>query len=129
MSQIIKGIFGALAVTLAFGALQFASGHDLVGRQTVGLAPETGVNRTAKADRVAVVPSAIPTQTIALRFDSLADTSILVRVPVVKSEAGPRPTPPLVTKPGLRKTTVACEPVVSVLTEVAKRLEPGRCIT
>jgi hypothetical protein len=129
MSQIVKGIFGALAVTLAFGALQFASGHDLVGRQTVSLAPETGVNRTAKADRAAVVPSATPTQTIALRFDSLADTSILVRVPVVKSEAGPRPTPPLVTKPGLRKTTVACEPVVSVLTEVAKRLEPGRCIT
>ena len=133
MSQIIKGIFGALGVTLAFGAVQFASGHDLVGRQTVrqtvSLAPETGVNRTAKADRVAVVPSAIPTQTIALRFDSLADTSILVRLPVVKSDAGPRPTPPRVTKPGVRKTTVACEPVVSVLTEVAKRLEPGRCIT
>lgn len=129
MSQIIKGIFGALAVTLAFGALQFASGHDLVGRQTVNLAPETGVNRTAKADRVAVVPSAIPTQTIALRFDSLADTSILLRVPVVKSEARPRPTPPQVTRSGVRKATVACEPVVSVLTEVAKRLEPGRCIT
>ena len=129
MSQIIKGIFSALGVTLAFGAVQFASGHDLVGRQTVSVAPETGVNRTAKADRVAVVPSATPTQTIALRFDSLADTSILVRVPVVKSDAGPRPTPPLVTKPGVRKTTVACEPVVSVLTEVAKRLEPGRCIT
>jgi hypothetical protein len=25
--------------------------------------------------------------------------------------------------------TVACEPVVSVLTEVAKQLPPGRCIT
>jgi hypothetical protein len=140
MSQIIKGIFGALAVTLAFGALQFASGHDLVGRQTVslapetgvnrtGLAPETGVNRTAKADRVTVVPSPTPTQTIALRFDSLADTSILLRVPVVKNEARSRPTPPQVTKSGVWKRTVACEPVVSILTEVAKRLEPGRCIT
>jgi hypothetical protein len=30
-------------------------------------------------------------------------------------------------KPGDRK--VACEPVVSVLTEVAKQLQPGRCVT
>jgi hypothetical protein len=129
MSQIVKGIFGALAVTLAFGAFQFASGHDLMGRQTVSVAPETGVNRSAKADRAAVVPSPTQTQTIALRFDSLADTSILVRVPVVKSEAGPRSTPPQVTRSGARRATVACEPVVSVLTEVAKQLEPGRCIT
>jgi hypothetical protein len=28
-----------------------------------------------------------------------------------------------------RKLTVACEPVVSVLTEVAKQLQPGRCVT
>jgi hypothetical protein len=129
MSQIFKGIFGALAVSLMFGAVQFASGHDLIGRQTVSLAPETGVNRAVKADRAAVVPAPTPTQTIALRFDSLADTSILVRVPVVKNEARSRPAPPQVTKSGVRKATVACEPVVSVLTEVAKRLEPGRCIT
>ena len=28
-----------------------------------------------------------------------------------------------------RKATVACEPMVSVLTEVAKQLQPGRCVT
>jgi hypothetical protein len=28
-----------------------------------------------------------------------------------------------------QRRTVACEPVVSVLTEIAKRLQPGRCIT
>ena len=27
------------------------------------------------------------------------------------------------------KTAVACEPPVSVLTEVAKLLQPGRCVT
>jgi hypothetical protein len=27
------------------------------------------------------------------------------------------------------KATVACEPVVSVLTDIAKRLQPGRCVT
>jgi hypothetical protein len=127
MSQILKGIFGVLAVSLTFSAVQFASGHDLIGRQAVDPAPETDVNRAAKADRDAALPAPVPTQTIALRFDSLADTSILIRVPVVKDEARSRPAPPQVTKSG--KTTVACEPVVSVLTEVAKRLQPGRCIT
>jgi hypothetical protein len=32
-------------------------------------------------------------------------------------------------KSGGQKTAVACEPVVSVLTEVAKLLQPGRCVT
>jgi hypothetical protein len=32
-------------------------------------------------------------------------------------------------KSGDRKNAVACEPVVSVLTEVAKLLQPGRCVT
>jgi hypothetical protein len=36
---------------------------------------------------------------------------------------------PSMTKSSDRKMTVACEPVVSVLTEVAKLLQPGRCVT
>jgi hypothetical protein len=28
-----------------------------------------------------------------------------------------------------QKAKVACEPVVSVLTDIAKRLPPGRCVT
>jgi hypothetical protein len=32
-------------------------------------------------------------------------------------------------KPGDRKLAVACEPPVSVLTEIAKQLQPGRCVT
>jgi hypothetical protein len=126
MSQILKGIFGALAVSLTLGAIQFASGHDLVGLQAAFNAPETGVNRAAKADRAAVVPARGQTQTIALRIAGVADTSILVRVPVAK-ETRARPAAPALMKPG--KTAVACEPVVSVLTEVAKLLQPGRCVT
>jgi hypothetical protein len=128
MSQIIKGIFGALAVSATFGAVQFASGHDLIGRQAVIPAPETSVNRAAKADRGAVLPSPGSMETIALRFDRLADTSVLVRVLIARNEVRSRSVPPLMMKSGDRKT-VACEPVVSVLTEVAKRLQPGRCIT
>jgi len=146
MSQLSRGIFAAIAVSLACGAVQLASGRDLtVGPQDSVSAPETAINvninRAAKTDRAArVAASAAPTQTISLRLDALADTSILVRVPAAK-EAGKEarngsspPSPPSSpapagTKSGDRKMTVACEPVVSVLTEVAKLLQPGRCVT
>lgn len=129
MSQISNAIFGALAISATFGAVQFASGHDLIGRvQSVSTAAETGVNRAAKADRAAVKPAQALTQTIALRPPSVADTSVVVRVPVVREEARNRPvTAPA--KPGPARLAVACEPPVSVLTEVAKLLQPGRCVT
>ena len=64
---------------------------------------------------------------------------MLVRVPVAKevsketskaarNETRNGPTPPM-TKPASKKIAVACEPPVSVLTEVAKLLQPGRCVT
>ena len=131
MSQIFNAIFAALAVSAACGAVQFAFGHDLTGGQPVATnAAETGVNRAAKADRVAAATAAaIPTRTISIRLDRLADTSVLIRMPVAREEARSRPTPPSLTRSGNRKATVACEPVVSVLTEVAKLLQPGRCVT
>ena len=134
MSQVssqalVKGILGAAAVSLTFGAVQFASGRDLGRDAQVAVlevslpSPEAGINRAAKADRVAgVAASAGRTQTISLRVDGLSDTSVLVRIPV--AHAAPDT---FFAKPGDRK--VACEPVVSVLTEVAKQLEPGRCVT
>jgi hypothetical protein len=128
MSQIHKGIFGALAVLLTCGAVQFAFGHDLAGQQAASAAPETGVNRATKADRAVVPASPGETRTIALRVDGVADTSVLISVRVPKEAQG-RPASSLMTKPGDRKTVVACEPVVSVLTEVAKLLQPGRCVT
>jgi hypothetical protein len=126
MSQIQKGIFGALAIGLTLGAVQLAFAHDLIGgRQAVAAstAPETGVNRAAKADRATVPASSTQTQTIA-RQSEVADTSVLIRVPVPT-----RPVPPSMKKPRGTKTAIACEPPVSVLTEVAKLLQPGRCVT
>ena len=132
MSHIRKGIFGALAICLVSGAMQFAFGHDLTGGEKISIAaPETGVNRTTKADRAALVPASVKTETIALKLDSLAETSVVIRVPVTREEARSRPVAPSAIKPGPHKskTTLACEPVVSVLTEVAKLLQPGRCVT
>jgi hypothetical protein len=46
MSQIHNGIFGALALTLTLGAVQFASGHDLAGLRQSSRA-DTADNRVA----------------------------------------------------------------------------------
>jgi hypothetical protein len=135
MSQISKAIFGALAISVACGAVQFAFGHDLAGigqTATASVAPETGINRAAKADRDAIKPASAQSQTFALRLNGLPDTSVLVRMPApqesIKKEARDRPAPSLMNS-GSRKNAVACEPVVSVLTDVAKLLQPGRCVT
>lgn len=143
MSQISKAIFGAIAVSLTLGAVQFASGHDLAERwqtgaqaQTTGIA--SAINRSAKADRASVVAgSGEQTQTVSLRPESLSDTTVVVRIPVARSsdkspETSARNSPvapSLFRSGGRRKATVACEPMVSVLTELAKQLQPGRCVT
>ena len=133
MSQIFKAILAALAITAAFGAVQFASGHDLTGRrQLASTAPAAEINRAAKADRAALRAAPGQTDTITIRSVGLDDTSVVVRVPVVQAPVAQekvRNRPAAPSKPGASKMTVACEPPVSVLTEVAKLLQPGRCVT
>jgi hypothetical protein len=127
MSQVFSGILGAIAVSLSFGAAQFAAGSDLRGQQDATPAQEVTVNRQAKADRADAPAVLLKTQTISVRVDGLSDTSVLVRVPVRKEARNTPPAPTVSKQPVAR--TVACEPVVSVLTEVAKQLQPGRCVT
>jgi hypothetical protein len=121
---------GALAVSLSFGAAQFAAGSDLRGQQDATPAQDVTVNRQAKADRADAPAISLKTQTISVRVDGLFDTSVLVRVPLAqtrKEASNTTPAPRLSKQPVTR--TVACEPVVSVLTEIAKQLQPGRCVT
>jgi hypothetical protein len=130
MSHRIKGILGAIAISAGFGAVQFASGHDMtVGLRSTSL-PTEEVNRTAKGDRAAVLRvSSTPTRTIAIQLERLPDTSILIRVPLVH-EAHGTPAVRFIPKGEQRQhAAVACEPVVSVLTDIAKLLQPGRCVT
>jgi hypothetical protein len=129
-SGISKGVLGAIALSLTFGAV--ASGRDLGQRDASSQINSTeapaAVNRTAKADRASrVAGPAAQTQTVALRLDGLADTSVLIRMPVARVARGGTPAS-LLMKSGSGRT-LACEPVVSVLTEVAKRLQPGSCVT
>jgi hypothetical protein len=124
--MLLKGIFGAIAISVSLGAAQLASGRDLTTPQDPADAAGTTVNRAAKADRVAGTAGAVLTQTISLRLDGLSDTSVLVRVPVAHEA---RNSAPSVAKSGDGRLAVACEPMVSVLTEVFKQLQPGRCVT
>jgi hypothetical protein len=148
MSRLLTGVFGAVAVSLAFGAIQFASGSDLAtagrpigigqigpGQQdadAAGLNPASqgGINRGAKSDRAdgARVASQ-PSQTISVNLDHLAATSVLIRLPAKLGEEARNRVPALDSAKELTERKVACDPVVSVLTEVAKHLQPGRCVT
>jgi hypothetical protein len=138
MSGKVSGILATVAVSLSFGAVQLASGRDLAatGRdasQAQDVTSDNGINRGAKSDRVNTPRVPAPqSQTISVRLDGLAATSILIRLPVqLREEARNRFDPPALTKQpaSARRSAVACEPLVSVLTEVAKQLQPGRCVT
>ena len=128
MSQISKAVLGAIAITLTLGAVQFASGHDLVNRwQAVSEQASHIVRHPGKADRLAdLKPFAAPMKTVSFRLNDLADTSVLLRIPSAQSRTTK---PPMLLRNQNRKPTLACEPVVSALTEVAKLLPPGRCVT
>lgn len=130
MSKILKAFFAVLAVSGTFGAVQLASGHDLAGfRQSAATPPLTNVNRAGKGDRDAVRVAQDETTTITLKPAGLDESSVAVRIPVTKETArkGPAPAKPASTRP--TRNAIACEPPVSVLTEVAKLLQPGRCVT
>jgi hypothetical protein len=140
MSSLVLGLVSGAAM---FGAIQYASGNDLSGSSlrgtltdrdtaisTASFAP--AVNRTAKGDRDTTPAKLDAGQTLSFQVHGLTDTSVLLRL------AGPAPKAqqdkpastkaiPMDTKP--RRATVACEPPVSMLTEVARSLQPGRCVT
>ena len=128
MSQISKAALGAIAITLTLGAVQFASGHDLVNRWQAAAGQQSNIIRhPGKADRLAdPKPLAAPVKTVSLRLNDLADTSVLLRIPSVQARTTK---PPMLLRNQSRKPTLACEPVVSALTEVARLLPPGRCVT
>lgn len=128
MSQIRKAFLGAVAIILTLGAVQFASGHDLANHwQALSEQPSQIVNRAGKTGHLADRKlSAVPTKTVSLRLNDLASTSVLLRVPSAQIHAIK---PPTLLRNQSHKPTIACEPMVSSLTEVARLLPPGRCVT
>lgn len=145
MSRLIAGISGAIALSLISGAAEFASGRNL-GRDLSPVAADgtpvtqslslssgsptegtSSINRGSKADRSAG-PAGSPAsmRTVSLQLNSVLDTTFLVRLPVAASTPPAAPSP---ARPVIRRPMAACEPVVSALTEVAKQLQPGSCVT
>ena len=126
-SYLAKAILAASALSVVLGAVQLASGHDLLRSGMTA----SNVNRAAKSDRAAT-PVLLPQQAISFQPSGLAATSVVVRAPLPKAAGVPAPSPrrpQTLFKSGQDKPAIACEPMVSVLTEVAKKLLPGRCVT
>jgi hypothetical protein len=131
MSHISGVVLGLLVAAATFGAVQLASGSDLGtgGVATVSVTVSQGVNRTAKSDRAGLPVPGAAGQTLSFQTDTVAGTSVLLRLPATPIETIIAPPKPPARDISSRRSPVACEPVVSVLTEVAKRLQPGRCVT
>lgn len=130
MFQVSAGVLGALAVVLPLGAMHLASDRNLVaGSDTTA----TAVNRAVKSDRGSVQLSHVEGRTVSIRLESLPDASIVIQIPGSSNHlvAGDRVTKPRSSRAptSQARRTIACEPVVSVLTEIAKQLQPGRCVT
>ena len=131
-------VLSAIAAALSVGAVQLASGHGLtVGLRSAASTTTNSVNRSAKSDRAKPLPAIGQTKTISLHLSQFADTSFLLRIPAAPAPAeavgNTTGTATSSSQPGIKrqdtKRPIACEPSVSVLTEIAKSLQPGRCVT
>jgi hypothetical protein len=131
MSNTGKGLIGALVLTLgAIGAVQLAFGHDVTGGpSSLSAGSDTVVNREGKTDRaLRTVTPVAATQTVSVQLNGFADTTVVMRIPLMQEPRNSSPTR-LLTTSEPQKHAVACEAMVSVLTDVAKQLPPGRCVT
>lgn len=146
MSNLSTGVLGLFAASLAFGGVQFVmasdeglshSGgtrQDLIQRD-VRRDVASHVNRATKTDREALVTAPLATTTLAFQLRGLNDTSIAMRLPVADALRLQPPVTRSAVKAtgapnsGTPKPMVACELSVSPLTDIAKQLGPGRCIT
>jgi hypothetical protein len=135
MSYWVRGIVGAAAASLMLGAAQLASGHDLnlnladsLRAFSTSAGSDSTVNRAAKADRAIMAAGSVPMRTISIEPIGLAATSVLVRIPL-RRQASERAPASLLMKSAPHKPMVGCEPVVSVLTVIANKVQPGRCLS
>ena len=143
MSQLFSIQRAVVAAALTVAAAPFAMGGELpawlVRSPAVAAASAptfagdqaNAVERAGKSDRAAVTRIGVASQTFSIQPSGMNGTSVLVRIVSRKPDRRAKEKPATQLRP--RSTTnrprAACEPVVSLLTEVAKRLEPGRCVT
>ena len=117
-------------MSVTFGAVQFASGSSLSASLSIAAtAQANSVNRSLKSDRSQRYGPNASERTISLNLAGMNDTSVLVRIPV--------------TVPAKKASDGSIAPKASAsmrrhcrlrtgrqrLTDVAKFLSPGRCMT
>lgn len=143
MSQMFSIQRAVIAATLTVAAAPFAMGGELpawlVRSPVVATAaapasagnPTNNVERAGKSDRAPVARAGVESQTFSIQPTGMNDTSVLVRIVSQKPDRrlNEKPATQLQPRAKASRPRAACEPVVSLLTEVAKRLEPGRCVT
>jgi hypothetical protein len=135
-----------IAAALTVAAAPFAMGGELpawlvrsptLAAAAVSASTATQINqinnvaRAGKSDRAPVTRAGVESQTFSIQPSGMSDTSVLVRIVSRKPDrrANEKPATQLRPRSTTNRPRAACEPVVSLLTEVAKRLEPGRCVT
>jgi hypothetical protein len=127
MFQTSAGFLAGLAATLSLGAVHLESGHQAASHDAT-----SAVYRAVKSDLGIVPSSRAGGRTISIRMENLPRMSIVFRIP---RSSGQEVNDHMTKRdshhaPAVRvKRTIACEPVVSTLTDVAKQLPPGRCVT
>jgi hypothetical protein len=126
-------VFGSLHLEIAAGrALDRLAPND-ARLQTGTTVAAKAVNRGAKGDRSEVSSNTADARTIIFQHPDLLSTTVALRLWETASAAKSRPALKDVkdgkTPADKPKQAVACEGVVSALTEVAKQLEAGRCVT
>lgn len=140
-----RAVLGMMVASLAFSGVQFGMASDrgnVPGDASLQSAPDASamVNRLAKSDRGTVVRASVPSATLAFQLLGLKQTTVAMRMPIAgapqlqTASDAPAAAPPKtnVSREPVTKATkamIACELVVSPLTEVAKQLGPGRCLT
>lgn len=146
MSQMFSIQRAVIAAALTVAAAPFAMGGELpawlvrsptLAAAAVSAPTATQINqinnvaRAGKSDRAPVTRAGVESQTFSIQPSGMNDTSVLVRIVSRKTDrrANEKPATQLQPRGATNRPRAACEPVVSLLTEVAKRLEPGRCVT
>lgn len=123
-------LFGGLHLEIAAGRALDRPVPDDARLQTGTAIAVTGINRSAKRDRDQVSVSSAEGRTITFQHPDLPSTTVALRLWETAGAVKSRPALKGKKAPDeRRKQAVACEGVVSALTEVAKQLEAGRCVT
>ena len=139
MIQLASGILGAAAATLAFGTMHLEVSARGGPQQQVPAVEQSvampQIVRTGKGDRLTAPGIQGQNLTMSFRMPGASDSSVMMRIMLpaggqnaVDPNANSNTTAPA-DRASTGKRMVACEPSVSVLTTVAKQLQPSRCVT